>query len=156
MNKLQKILVVAAVLALAGCSSVKTDVTGTISILGALAYKGETNQAKAGDPCFFPKDGNLYPEIESGAQVKLGNDSGTVLALGTLGTGGLRLGWSENGERKFASSDKFMKDECVYEFTLSPVELKDEFHFIEVANSGEVLFSREDLLAGVSLTLGDK
>ncbi len=145
----------AAVVLLSGCAAEKIDVSGTISIPAISTNLEDYEPDVAGDNCYFGQDGNPYPDVDFGAQVKLRDSTGATVGLGNLSKGGLLMGWSADGIRVYSSSDTFMEDYCVFDFVIEQVELRDEIYSLEVANRGEVSYTKEDLISGASLSLGD-
>ena len=156
MNNYKLLGIALALPLLAGCSSSFT-VQGTMTI-PAVAWDGdgdESAKTKPGDACYFGKDGNRYPDVDSGAQVTLRDSTGATVGIGSLQNGGHLLGWSANGARLYSTSDSFVYDYCTFNFTIPNVDSGDQFFSIEVAGRGEVAYSRDDLEQGVSLSLGD-
>jgi hypothetical protein len=156
MKKIFTVASIAVVLALAGCSPALEDVSGTITVTGAVATNlDEYGPTEPGETCWFGTDGPKYPDISAGAQVKLSNAAGEVIAISSLRNGGHLLGWTEFGTRIYSSSDEFVEDFCSFDFTFEQIALSDGIYSIEVASRGGVLYSKEDLLDGVSLSLGN-
>jgi hypothetical protein len=153
MKKIFTIASIASLLALAGCSPATSDVSGSVSIPAVATNLPGYDPTEPGESCYFGIDGNPYTDIAFGAQVKLRDASGAVIAISSLGTGGHLLGWTEFGVQIY-SDNEFVEDFCNFKFTFEQIALDDGIYSIEVANRGEVLYSKDDLLNGVSLSLG--
>ena len=137
---------------LSGCSST-SQVSGSITI-PAVASEGV-------DACMWTTTGgneypeNVYPDIDRGTPVELRNSSGDIVGIGSLDQGTLLYGWSASGTPVFSTTAEFTKDYCVFPFTLEGVNLSDEIYSIEVGTRGQVNFTKQELLDGPSLSLGD-
>jgi len=137
---------------LSGCSPT-SQVSGSITI--------PTTAPKGVDVCMWPTTGNskypenVYPDIRRGTPVELRNSSGDLVAIGSLGQGKLLFGWSASGTPVYSSTDEFTKDYCVFPFTLEGVNLSDRIYSIEVGTRGQVNFTKQELLDGPALSLGD-
>jgi len=137
---------------LSGCSSTG-QVSGSITI--------PSSAAKDVDACMWPTTGNskypenVYPDIDRGTPVELRNSSGDIVGIGSLGQGKLLFGWSASGTPVYSTTTDFTKDYCVFPFTLEGVNLSDEIYSIEVGTRGQVNFTKQELLDGPSLSLGN-
>jgi hypothetical protein len=146
---------VAATTMLSGCSLGSFSFTGTMSVPTWSSNLENFEPDGPGDACWWPEGEQSYPDIDSGSQVVLKDSSGKTIAVSTLRKGGLALGWDSNGSRVYSSGDTFMHDLCVYEFEFEDVQSGDQIFSIEIGNRGEVIYSKEDLLGGPGLSLGE-
>lgn len=153
---------IALLATLTGCGPQTADISGTMSIPTAAVNLDDSPPYEPGDICFFGDSSpdspvpsaSDYPDIGVGTQVKLLGPDGSIVAISSLGRGGLRYGWRDFTESYFTSSDTFKEDLCDYEFTFEEVTLEEDFYSVEVANRGQLTYSVEELLDGVALSLG--
>lgn len=119
-------------LLLVGCSpgaAAGHDVAGTFDLI-------MDDQATLGAPC---SGTGGYDDIQSGAQVKVTNQDGTLIGTGDLGAG-------ERAEGR----------RCHFEFNIA--DLPDaEFYSFELGRRGELTYSKADMEAAdwtVAMSLG--
>lgn len=142
---MKRALIFAATAALlAGCSSTNRaptptptdfDVHGTLSLSKIAIYGTD------GDPC---TGSGGYSDIASGAQVKVTDNSGSVVAIGSLNSG---LSHQTN-------SGMDGTNVCVFSFDVFNIPIRDSsIYGIEVTHRGVIQFTRDDA-NDISLTLG--
>jgi hypothetical protein len=155
-SKLLAVMSIAASTALlSGCSLGQFSFTGTMSVPTMSTNVDGYGPSGPGETCFFGEDGQSYPDIDAGSQVVLKDSTGKSIAVSSLGQGGLLFGWDAGGSRVYSSSDTFMHDLCSYEFTFEGVQSGDNIFSIEIGSRGDVVFSKEELLEGPALSLGN-
>jgi hypothetical protein len=118
-----------------------------IRIFGTLTVDADvtTSEDAVGGSC-FPSDG--YSDIRLGAQVTVTDDSGKVVALGSLQAGKVSELWGEDTPSLFGFASK-----CEFDFTVDQVPAGHPFYSIEVAHRGQVRFTPAQLDSNVALTL---
>lgn len=136
-------------LVLAGCAAapppplpqVNGTVTTPIDLGDYMGPDGRT--ATIGAPC-TPADG--YDDIASGAQVIVTDASGEIVGTGSLGASRLQ---GEDGGSLLGAS-------CEFPFAVSGIPAGSDFYGVRVgnANRGEVVYTADELAAGVELTIG--
>jgi hypothetical protein len=144
---------------LTGCGPSEPDafsVDGSITV-PAVAWKGNSPDERKtqGERCYYGLNGNLYPDVDAGAQVTLRDSSGATIGITSLGAGGHLLGWSAGLPPVYKTDNDFVKDFCVHYFQFEDIKSTDSFFSIEVARRGPVNYTREDLQSFVSLSLGN-
>ena len=147
--------IIASTTLLSGCAFGSFSVTGTMSVPTWSSHLEEYGPEVVGDSCFWPEGEQSYPDIDFGSQVVLKDSTGKTIAVTNLGQGGLALGWEAGGSRVYQSSDTFMHDLCSYEFTFEGVQSGDQIFSIEIGSRGDVVYSKQELLDGPSLSLGN-
>jgi hypothetical protein len=95
-----------------------------------------TDPSPGGD-CYT---GGGYDDIQSGAQVTVKDESGTVIALGALDPG---------------HSDDVLSRTCVFGFVAADVPGGKSFYTVEVAHRGELKYTPEEAARPLELTLGN-
>ena len=110
-----------------------------IQVLGVVSVATEPFRAKKTDAKCTRTD--PYPDVHTGTQVTVTDESGKVVALDTLGYGGADEIFGGYATR------------CNYSLVIDVPE-GSQFYGIEVAHRGVTRFSRADLDEIVSLTLG--
>ena len=143
---------IASTTLLMGCASAQ-DVSGTMSIPSLSAKDVSKCMWSTLGGSEFPE--NVYPDIAAGTPVELKNSSGEIVGIANLGQGEPLFGWSADGIMQYDTTDEFVRDYCVFPFTFEQADLTDEFYTVEVGTRGEVNFTKQDLIDGVSLSLGD-
>lgn len=142
MRRLAQLLLV---LALTGCGGAAVAESSSITMYGQLAltdgwYAPQVGQTKKFEgPC--TGDGG-YDDLHAGATVTVTDADGSVVALGSLGSGRLQ-------------SDGSAFPPCVFPFTVSDVPAGFGFYGVEVSHRGSVPVTGEEAAAGyVRLTIG--
>lgn len=123
-------LTATCILALTACGAASSsfEAKGTMT----LGLDGVTQHAPGGGEC----DGyGGYDDITPGAQVVISAEGKTV-GKGELGEGKYDDGW------------------CKFPFTVSDVKGGFDFYSVEVSGRGTIEYTREELEAGVGLSLG--
>ncbi|GAA3399433.1 hypothetical protein [Pseudarthrobacter polychromogenes] len=122
-------LVAAGALALTACSGPSSfEAKGTLT----LGIDGVTQYAPGGGEC----DGTGgYDDITPGAQVVISAEGKTV-GKGELGEGDYDDGW------------------CKFPFAVSDIKGDSDFYSVEVSNRGTIEYTKEELEAGIELSLG--
>ena len=143
---------------LAGCGLIGSQsfgFEGTMT-LPAVAWKGDADggRTEAGESCYFGVDGNPYPDIDAGTQVTLTDSMGAIVGISNLESGGHLFGWGPDLPRLY-DDDSFVEDYCSFNFSFEDISSPDEFFSVEVGTRGAIQYSREDLEAGISVSLGD-
>jgi hypothetical protein len=122
------VLAAAAILTLTGCGAGSFDAKGTMT----LGLDGVTQSPIGGGEC----DGyGGYDDITPGAQVVISADGKTV-GKGELGEAKYDGGW------------------CEFPFTVSDIKGGSDFYSVEISGRGTIEYTREELEAGVDLSLG--
>lgn len=110
-------------------------VAGTITVRASNA----SDDSDGGD-C-YATDG--YDDIRSGAQVTVKDETGTVIALGSVDPGHV------------LESSSYGAMTCIFGFHAGDVPENKAFYTIEVSHRGELRYTRGDLAQALTLTLGD-
>lgn len=129
-RKLKKkmLMLAAGILALTGCGSSTFEAKGTMT----LGLDGVTQHAPGGGEC----DGYRgYDDITPGAQVVVSAEGKTV-GKGELGEGKYDDGW------------------CKFPFTVSEIKGGSDFYSVEISDRGTIEYTKEELEAGIELSLG--
>lgn len=109
----------------------------TFTINGALSLRADTITTSGLPRSFACAGKGGYNDIGPGTAVTVTNESGTLLAKGSLDT--------SYGE----------KDWCVFTFNVTDVPSGAKFYKIEVSHRGEMSYTEAEARARVELTLGD-
>lgn len=123
-------------------------VTGTVAV-----EAGDGSEGTDGGDCVT--DGG-YADIASGTQVTIKDESGKVIALGSLDPGHtsevltLPAFNSDTG----IIEDRPQATKCVFGFSVPNVPEGESFYSIEVAHRGELRYNRSDLGTSLALKLG--
>ena len=134
----------AALVLLPGCgggAASSTPTPATFSVLGTLKISQAMPKGVDGEPCFTSGG---YGDIKTGAQVRVTNASGEVVALSEL-LGGV----AEDNYPQLPGADV-----CSFVFVVGNIPGEDGDIFgVEVANRGSVSFKADGEMTSVSLTL---
>ena len=144
MGGMKQLGVLVLLLAVTGCSGAAsaTPTPTAFDVKGSLSLRHVEAFASEGDAC--SGDGG-YDDITAGAQVKVSDDAGKVVGLGSLASGVARKSsnWGNGGT-----------DQCVFEFAVPDVPLgSGTIYGVEVSHRGVIQFTR-DQADQVALTLG--
>lgn len=151
MKRLPIVLIIAA-LTLTGCSTPSDSAAETIDVTGTVTVPSGAEKRYEGTDCdgfrgIDDADVVGFDDIATGGQVVVKDESGTVIATGTLESGTLvrSASWSENSIRGLA---------CEYTFTLGGLP-DTSFYGIHVggSNRSDVQFSSDEMRAGPNITL---
>lgn len=150
-------VLVAATILLTGCGTTQPKpaatpaafkITGTITVAA-----GEGSDSTLGGACLT--DGG-YSDIRTGAQVTVTNESGKVIALGSLDAGHtsdtLMLPTFNPDTAVVENAPK--ATQCVFGFTVPGVPEGESFYSIEVAHRGQLRYDRAKLSAALTFNLG--
>lgn len=146
------IVLMIATLALTGCSAPTDSAAEAVDVTGTVTVPSGAEKRYEGTECDGFRgisDAEVvgFDDISTGGQVVVKDESGTIIATGTLASGTLvrSSSWSEQSIRGLA---------CEYSFTLSGLP-DASFYGIHVGDStrGDVQFSRDEMRAGPSISL---
>lgn len=104
------------------------DIGGTITLVDGATYSSA--------PGFECEGDRGYDDISPVAEVRVADESGTLLAVGSL-TSSVREG-----------------DFCTFFFTVPEVPRGASFYDVEISHRGSVSYDESDAESGVHLTLG--
>lgn len=144
------VAVVAALVAVAGCSATPEPASSpspsqpaaTFTVRGNLALAQTTLNRNTADPSCAGRGG--YSDIRNGAQVKISDASGKIVALGEL----------EDAFAVQMNEGMPGTSHCVLYFKVEGVPDGGSMYGIEVSHRGVVQFARDEI-EDVSLNLGD-
>lgn len=128
---------------LAGCGPAATPTPSTHQLTGTMTLTADRDgiQSESGPGCYGTGG---YDDIVVGTDVKVRDESGTLIATGALGDGNEQ---SAPGALKI----------CVFTFTVADVP-DAAFYSVEIANRGELTYSAAEMDAAdwaIGMTLGD-
>lgn len=127
------IVVLVAVLLLAGCADKPPAEPATFTVNGTMSAELSYHDSSDGGDC---RTGGGYSDIRTGAQVTVKDEAGTVVAVGKLDPGHNHSG------------------QCVFEFAVNGVPDGKTFYGIEVSHRGELRYDRDQLNQTLAFTLG--
>jgi hypothetical protein len=147
----------AATIVLAGCAGnqpkpaetpTEFKITGTVTV-----DAGDASDGTMGGDCLT--EGG-YSDIATGAQVTVKDETGKVIALGSLEAGRTS---DVQTLPKFNPETAIIEDvpqatKCVFGFTVPSVPEGESFYSIEVAHRGELRYDRSNLATSLALSLG--
>lgn len=159
-------LTASSALVLTGCSAPSFTASGTMTVplnwpvtkdgksvsLTSSGKDFKTIELQDGGICSASSG---YDDISSGSQVTITNESGEVIALGSLqdGVQSGSAGWNYHEWISFGK-DVAM---CSFAFEIPEVPGGEKFYNVSIGNSnrGEITYSEDDLKAGIGLKLGE-
>ncbi|MFI5713380.1 hypothetical protein [Kribbella sp. NPDC051620] len=148
------IAIITAVLLLAACGLSKQasesstpSAPATITVSGTITVSADSmsSEQAMGGAC-VTDDG--YSDISSGAQVRVEDSAGKVIALAALQAGHVSEVFGPG------TAVEGMAYLCVFGFTVNDVPAEEKIYSVEVTHRGKISFTREKLNEPIALTLG--
>ena len=135
---MRALLVVAAVVVLAGCgtSPAPAATPSTLTVDGSVLVRGSSPQVVTEDELTCVTGGG-YTDVREGAQVVVTDAAGKTIGLGLLGAGS----WKRNVG-------------CIFLFTVSDVPVGQRFYGVEVSHRGRVQYAAAEMSSPIEMSIG--
>lgn len=122
----------------------------TFNIVGTLSVEASPlgSEGALGGDCITDPNGG-FSDIESGGQITITNESGKIVALGTLDVGHTLESMPEGSPDGPLSATR-----CTFGFSVPSVPEGQNFYAIQMGHRTPLKYTRAELATPLSLTLG--